>query len=199
MVPNPDVLALVQKSGFVRARELKQAGLRSTELGKLVSQGELIRLERGVYTSAGRPVSEHDSIAVVAIKYPRAVFCLLTALRIHDLTTQSPHEVWVAIDIKARAPALDYPPIRTMRFSGAALHEGNEQRSMDGIVQLSVTSIEKTITDCFKFRNKIGVDIAIEALRQAWEEKRINMDKLWRCAQICRVHNVMRPYLEILN
>jgi predicted transcriptional regulator of viral defense system len=199
MVPNPDVLALVQKSGFVRARELKQAGLRSTELGKLVSQGELIRLERGVYTSAGRPVSEHDSIAVVAIKYPRAVFCLLTALRIHDLTTQSPHEVWVAIDIKARAPALDYPPIRIMRFSGAALHEGNEQRSMDGIVQLSVTSIEKTITDCFKFRNKIGVDIAIEALRQAWEEKRINMDKLWRCAQICRVHNVMRPYLEILN
>lgn len=199
MVPNPDVLTLVQKSGFVRARELKQAGLRSTELGKLVSQGELIRLERGVYTSAGRPVSEHDSIAVVAIKYPRAVFCLLTALRIHDLTTQSPHEVWVAIDIKARAPALDYPPIRTMRFSGAALHEGNEQRSMDGIVQLSVTSIEKTITDCFKFRNKIGVDIAIEALRQAWEEKRINMDKLWRCAQICRVHNVMRPYLEILN
>lgn len=199
MVPNPDVLALVQKSSFVRARELKQAGLRSTELGKLVSQGELIRLERGVYTSAGRPVSEHDSIAVVAIKYPRAVFCLLTALRIHDLTTQSPHEVWVAIDIKARAPALDYPPIRTMRFSGAALHEGNEQRSMDGIVQLSVTSIEKTITDCFKFRNKIGVDIAIEALRQAWEEKRINMDKLWRCAQICRVHNVMRPYLEILN
>jgi predicted transcriptional regulator of viral defense system len=199
MVPNPDVLALVQKSGFVRARELKQAGLRSTELGKLVSQGELIRLERGVYTSAGRPVSEHDSIAVVAIKYPRAVFCLLTALRIHDLTTQSPHEVWVAIDIKARAPALDYPPLRIMRFSGAALHEGNEQRSMDGIVQLSVTSIEKTITDCFKFRNKIGVDIAIEALRQAWEEKRINMDKLWRCAQICRVHNVMRPYLEILN
>lgn len=199
MVPNPDVLALVQKSGFVRARELKQAGLRSTELGKLVSQGELIRLERGVYTSAGRPVSEHDSIAVVAIKYPRAVFCLLTALRIHYLTTQSPHEVWVAIDIKARAPALDYPPLRIMRFSGAALHEGNEQRSMDSIVQLSVTSIEKTITDCFKFRNKIGVDIAIEALRQAWEEKRINMDELWRCAQICRVHNVMRPYLEILN
>lgn len=199
MVHLPDILALAQKSGLIRARELKHAGLRSAELGKLVAEGRLVRLKRGLYAPAGRPSSEHDNLAIVAIKYPQVVFCLLTALRIHDLTTQSPHEIWVAVDVKARAPALDYPPLRVVRFSGDALHEGNEQKSPDGVAQLLVTSVEKTIVDCFKFRNKIGLDIAIEALHQAWQEKRISMDELWRCAKICRVHNVMRPYLESLN
>jgi predicted transcriptional regulator of viral defense system len=199
MVPPSDILALARKSGLVRARELREAGLHSAALSKLVAKGQLIRLERGLYAPAGRSASEYDNLAIVAIKYPQAVFCLLTALRMHDLTTQSPHEIWVAVDVKARAPALDYPPLRIVRFSGDALHEGNEQKSLDGVAQLLVTSIEKTITDCFKFRNKIGLDIAIEALHQAWQEKRINMDELWRCAKICRVHNVMRPYLESLH
>lgn len=199
MTNDRDILIPAKKHGFVRAGELKKAGLHSAVLSKLVSQGRLIRLQQGLYALADRLASEHDNLAIIAIKYPHAVFCLLTALQIHGLTTQSPHEIWIAIDVKARPPALDYPPLHIVRFSGEALHEGNEQKSIDGIVQLVVTSVEKTIVDCFKFRNKIGLDIALEALHQAWQEKRINMDELWHCAKICRMHNVMRPYLESLN
>lgn len=185
-------------SGFVRPIQLNKAGLNSLDVARLVSQGELVRLERGLYRDADRQTSEHDNLAIVAVKYPRAVFCLLTALRIHDLTTQSPHEIWIAIDVKARPPSITYPPLRIVRFSGDTLKEGNSPKSIDGSVQIMVTGIEKTIVDCFKFRNKIGLDIALEALHQAWQEKRINMDELWRLAKICRMHNIMRPYLESL-
>jgi predicted transcriptional regulator of viral defense system len=124
--------------------------------------------------------------------------CLLSALAFHGLTTQAPFEVWVAVGNKARAPKLNDPPLHVAHFSGPALTEGVEIHDIEG-VSVKVTSVAKTIADCFKFRNKIGLDVALEALKEAWRAKRFTMDELWHCGQICRVQNVMRPYLEGLT
>ena len=126
---------------------------------------------------------------------PGVLFCLLTALRIHDLTTQAPFEVWIAIGNKVHPPRLDYPPLRTLRFSDAARVAGVETRKIDG-VSIRVTSVSKTVADCFKFRNKIGLDVALEALREARRGKKATADDLWRFAAINRVTKVMQPYLE---
>jgi predicted transcriptional regulator of viral defense system len=161
-------------------------------------QGRLQRVGRGLYALPDRPVSEHNALAEVARKHPQAIVCLLSALRFHDLTTQSPFEVWLAIPNKARAPKMDYPPLRIVRFSGAALTRGVEDHVIDG-VPVRVTSVARTVADCFKFRNKIGLDVALEALQEAWRAKRASMDELWRYATLCRVANVMRPYMESLS
>ena len=129
--------------------------------------------------------------------HARVIVCLLSALRFHCLTTQAPFDVWVAIPKAARVPKASFPPLRIVRFSGDALTEGVEQHMVDG-VSVRITSVAKTVVDCFKFRNKIGLDVALEALRDAWMAKRVTMDELWHFAAICRVANVMRPYLESL-
>lgn len=129
--------------------------------------------------------------------HPRGIVCLLSALRFHSLTTQAPFEVWLAIPKSARVPKAAYPPLRIVRFSGRALTEGIEDRIVDG-VPVRITSVVKTVVDCFKYRNKIGLDVALEALHEAWRAKRVTMDELWRFAVMCRVANVMRPYLESL-
>ena len=145
-----------------------------------------------------RSVSEHGTLAEVACKHPQAIVCLLSALRVHDLTTQSPFEVWLAIPNKARAPKMDYPPLRIVRFSGTALTDGIEEHPIDGVT-VRVTNVARTVADCFKFRNKIGLDVAMEALREAWRARRMGMDELWRYATLCRMANVMRPYMESLS
>ena len=187
-------LALTQR--IVRARSLAELGVSGATLQQILRKGELVRIGRGLYASPDRTVTELDYLAQIAIKHPRVVFCLLTALQVHGLTTQSPREVWVAISPKARAPKHDFPPLRIVRMSDP--DEGITQLAVDGVVQIPVTSIAKTIVDCFKFRNKIGLDIALEALRDAWNQKRVTMDELWQSAEICRMTNVMRPYLESL-
>ncbi len=192
-------LGLVGAGGIVRARDFARAGISSMKIQKAQQSGVLIKLGRGLYVSSERKSTAQDYLAEIAIKCPRSVFCLLTALQIHGVTTQSPHEVWLAIDNKAREPSIDYPPLRIARFSGAALMEGVVQKSIDGVVQIPVTSIAKTIADCFKYRNKIGLDVALEALREVWREKKVTMDELWEAAEICRMTNVMRPYLESLT
>lgn len=193
------ILDLARQKGILRARDLDEQKLSRVVLSRLVSEGCLLQLSRGLYSLPDRDVTEQATLAEVAIKYPNSVFCLLTALQIHGLTTQSPHQVWLAVDVKARAPQMSYPPLRVARFSREALEAGAESKTIDGVVQVSVTCIEKTIVDCFKYRNKIGLDIAIEALQEAWRSKRMSMDKIWEFAKICRVTNVMRPYLESLN
>jgi predicted transcriptional regulator of viral defense system len=142
--------------------------------------------------------SERHQLAEIAARSPRGVFCLLTALRFHELTTQSPHEVWLAIANKARPPKLDYPPLRLVRFSGQALTKGIETHLVDGVT-IRVYSVAKTVADCFKYRNKTGLDVALEALRESRREKQATNDELWRYAKICRVANVMRPYMESLE
>ena len=187
-------LALTQR--IVRARSLAELGVSGATLQQILRKGELVRIGRGLYASPDRTVTELDHLAQIAIKHPRVVFCLLTALQVHGLTTQSPSEVWVAISPKARAPKHEFPPLRIVRMSDPG--DGITQLAVDGVVQIPVTSIAKTIVDCFKFRNKIGLDIALEALRGAWSQKRVTMDELWEPAELCRMTNVMRPYLESL-
>jgi predicted transcriptional regulator of viral defense system len=167
-------------------------------LTRLVRQGRLERVGRGLYASPGRLASEHGSMAEVAHRHSQAVVCLLSALRVHGLTTQSPFELWLAIPNKSRAPRIDYPPLRIVRFSGVGLTEGVEEHRIDGVA-VRVTSLERTVADCFKFRNKIGLDVALEALRESWAARRVTMDELWRYAVQCRVANVMRPYMESLS
>lgn len=192
-----NILDLAAERGLIRPRDLTERGLPTVALTRLVRQGRLQRVGRGLYALPDRPVSEHNALAEVARKHPQAIVCLLSALRFHDLTTQSPFEVWLAIPNKARAPKMDYPPLRIVRFSGEALNVGVEDHVIDG-VPVRVTSVARTVADCFKFRNKIGLDVALEALQEAWRAKRVSMDKLWQYATLCRVTNVMRPYMESL-
>jgi len=189
-------LELLHERGVVRAQELGQLGVGGETLQQLLRKGVIVRISRGLYALPDRALNEHDQLAQLAIKYPRMVFCLLTALQIHGLTTQAPHEVWVAMSPNARAPQVSYPPLRIVRLSDPGMQV--VAISLDGVVSIPVTSVAKTVADCFKFRNKIGLDIALEALRDAWRQKKVTMDELWESAQLCRVANVMRPYLESL-
>jgi predicted transcriptional regulator of viral defense system len=192
------ILDMARRQGLLRPRDVEACGFSRMALSTLARQGQLTRLCRGLYALPDRSVSEHAALAEVVSKHPNVVVCLLSALQFHGLTTQSPFEVWVAIANKARAPKMDYPPLRIVRFSGDALTEGVEEHQVDGFT-VRVTSVAKTVADCFKYRNKIGLDVALEALRESWNAKRVKMDDLWTCAQVCRVANVMRPYLETLT
>lgn len=191
------LIALVRSQGLIRPCDLLPLGIPRISLTRAVRRGQLERLGRGLYGLPGREVSAHGSLAEVARRVPRGVVCLLSALRFHGLTTQAPFEVWLAIENKAMAPKFDYPPLRVVRFSGTALAEGVEEHVVDGVT-VRVTGVAKTVADCFKYRNKIGLDVALEALREAWREKRMASDDLWRYAKVCRVANVMRPYLDSL-
>lgn len=189
------IQTLFRRNGSARSRELVAAGMTRSQLSRLVASGKLLRVARGLYAMPGYQSGEHGAVAAVAKRAPSVVFCLLTALRIHELTTQAPFEVWIAIGNKAHPPRLDHPPLRTVRFSDEALAAGVENHRIDGVV-VRVTNVAKTVADCFKFRNKIGLDVALEALREARRAKKASADELWRYATIDRVTNVMRPYLE---
>ena len=192
------ILDMARRQGLLRPRDVVACGFSRMALSTLARQGKLTRLCRGLYALPDRAATEHATLAELASKHPNVLVCLLSALQFHGLTTQSPFEVWVAIANKARAPKMDYPPLRIVRFGGVALTAGVEDHLVDG-VSVRVTNVAKTVADCFKYRNKIGLDVALEALREAWNAKRVKMDDLWRCAQVCRVANVMRPYLEALT
>lgn len=189
------IQTLLRRAGTARSRDLVAAGITRSQLSRMVVAGQLVRVARGLYAMPGYQISEHGALVAVVKRAPGVVFCLLTALRIHDLTTQAPFEVWIAIGNKDHPPRLDYPPLRTVHFSDAALSAGVETRRVDG-AKVQVTSVAKTVADCFKFRNKIGLDVALEALREARRARKASADELWRYAKINRVTNVMRPYLE---
>lgn len=189
---------LADGKALLRPSDAVAQGRSRLYLAQLAQRGLLLRVSRGLYALPQRKASEFGSLAEVASKYPQALVCLLSALAFHRLTTQAPFEVWVAVGNKARAPQLSYPPLRMARFSRHALTEGVEVHEVEG-VPVRVTSVAKTIADCFKYRHKVGLDVALEALKEAWRAKRVTMDELWHYGQICRVQNVMRPYLEGLT
>ena len=190
-------LRLVQERGTVRPRDLVENDIPADYLDRLYRRGVVERVSRGIYAWPGAEVTEHHSLAEAARQVPRGVVCLLSALRFHGLTTQSPHEVWMAIPPKAWAPKVESPKLRLLRFSGEAFTEMVEGHEIERVT-VRVYRPAKTVADCFKYRNKVGVDVAIEALRDCWRGKRATMDEIWAAARVCRMTNVMRPYLESL-
>lgn len=191
------VRAVARQFGVVRSRDFAVRGISRTTLARLVAEGVLDRPARGVYVLADADVTEHHSLAQACKRVPRGVVCLLSALRFHRLTTQAPHEVWMGIDRKARKPTPGYPPLRVVRFAGAGLTTGVEEHTVEG-VPVRVTTPARTVADCFAYRNTVGLDVALEALRDCLRERRATADELHRAAQARRMANVMRPYLEAL-
>ena len=189
------VLALAERRPLLHSRDLTAQALPTVVLSRLVAAGKLERVARGVYSLPERALSEHRSLAEVALRAPRGVVCLLSALRVHGIGTQAPFEVWLAIPPHTPTPRLEQPTLRVVRMSGPALSEGVEPIGIDG-VQVPVFNANKAVADCFKFRNKIGLDVALEALRDGWAQRKLTMDVLWHYAAVNRVANVMRPYLE---
>ncbi len=194
--PENQVLELAQQ-GLLRVCDLTSRGLHPEYLRRLYQKGLVRREGRGLYIAADAEISVHYGLARVAKRIPHGVICLLSALSFHEIGTQLPHQVWMAIDRRAARPKMQFPPLRVMRFSGAALTEGVETYQIEG-VPVQIFNPAKTVADCFKYRNKIGLDIALEALKECIRDRRTTMDDLWHFAKVCRMTNVMRPYMEAI-
>jgi predicted transcriptional regulator of viral defense system len=191
------VLSIVKKTGVIRPRDLDKHGIDRKYLNLMYHQGLIDQICRGLYVSKEMDLTERHSFVEVSSFAPKAVICLLSALNYHGLTTQLPSEVWIAINRKAWLPKEPRIPMRVVRFSGQALGAGIEERQIEG-VRVRIYNPAKTVADCFKYRNKIGLDVAIEALRDCYRKKKCTVDDLLRYAHICRVANVMKPYLEAI-
>jgi predicted transcriptional regulator of viral defense system len=189
--------AFARSRAVLQGRDFARLSIHPQQVSRLVSQGELIRVGRGRYVLPKAEHSENLGLALVAAAVPRSVICLLSALRFHGIGTQAPHEVWIAVEQGAARPRVDYPPVRVTLISGPAFAFGVERHSVDG-VPTRIYSPAKTVADCFKFRNKIGLDVAIEALREALRARRCTREELWAAAKVCRVSTVFRPYLEAM-
>lgn len=195
--PDSEIHKVIRRLGIVRAAELEAHGIPRGQLYRLVRKGLVERRARGLYVANQHPITAEHTLAQVAKRVPGGVFCLLTALRFHELTTQAPAAVWIALPEKARKPKLEYPRLRVARFSGPALTEGIEAHRLEGVA-VRVYSAAKTVADCFKYRNKVGVDVAVEALRDFSRRQRGGATELARFARICRVSRVMQPYLDAI-
>lgn len=183
--------------GVLRTREAIRYGIHPRTLYAMRDAGKLECLSRGLYRIADLPPLGNPDLVAVALKIPNGVICLISALAWHELTTQIPHEVYLALSRGAEPPRLDYPPVRVFWFTGDAFSDGVESIEVDG-VSVRIYSVEKTLADCFKYRNKIGLDTAVEALKRYVNSRRVQVDELIKYARICRVEKVMRPYLEAL-
>lgn len=192
------VLDLLSQKGMLRPCDLDDIGAPRVVLTRMTGNGQLGKAGRGIYRLPDTHGSEHESLAIIATKVPQAVFCLFTALQFHELTTQLPRQVWIAMPRGSHTPKIDYPPVKMIQFAGEAYSEGIEVVERDR-VKLRVYCVAKTVADCFKHRNKIGLDVALEALKNARAKKKTSADDLWRFAKICRVANVMRLYLEVVE
>jgi predicted transcriptional regulator of viral defense system len=178
-------------------RDLTSRNLHPEHLRRLVKKGRLERISRGVYALPDRQTTEHHSLVQVAVRAPSSVVCLLSALQFHGLTTQMPRSVWIAIGSRHRTPRIQTPSIEVFRFSGRSLEEGWEEHEIENF-PVRIFGPAKTVADCFKFRNTVGLDVAMEALRDCFHDRRATVDELIHFAKICRVENVIRPYLEAL-
>jgi len=191
------VIRLVQRLPVVRPKDLTDRGLPKDYLYMLAQEGVIEHVGRGLYRWPDSDLGRYQSLVEVSKLAPRAVVALLSALNFHEMTTQNPHQIWLAIDRKSWRPEISYPPVRFVTMSSEALSAGVDVHSVDGI-PIKVFSPAKTVADCFKYRNKIGLDVALEALREGWSARRFTMDELLEYAEICRVKKVMQPYLESL-
>ena len=192
------ILELARDRRVLSAADVREQGWSPQLLIRLHQVGKLHRLGRGLYALPDAEVTEHQTLMEVCQRVPKAVLCLLSALQFHEIGTQLPHQVWIALPEGTQAPALSYPPLRITRLRGAAYSDGIQTVADHG-APIRVYSAAKTVTDCFKFRNKIGLDVALEALKDAWRSRKVTMDELSHFAKINRVERVMQPYLEAVT
>lgn len=192
------VLDLARRKGLLRANDLGMIDAPRVVLTRLTAAGQLEKVGRGLYRLPDSHGSENESLVAVATKVPQAVFCLLTALQFHELTTQLPRQVWIAMPRGSHAPRIDYPPINMVQVTGEAYTADAEEVEREG-VKLRIYGVARTVADCFKHRNKIGLDVALEALKDARTRSKATAEDIWRFAKVCRVSNVMRPYLESIG
>lgn len=183
---------------FFRPQDLRPLGISFKQLQELVVSGQVEKIGEGLYRLSEVELTELETVAMVASAVPHAIICLLTALRIHEIGTQSPHEVWIALDRKRRKPSRVPSSVRIVRFSGAMLSYGVIHRRMVG-VPVSITSPARTVVDCFRYRRKIGIDVALEALRDAVHSHKATADEIFRAAEVCRIRTVIGPYMESLS
>lgn len=188
-------LKITKEKGIVRPRELEEYGVKREHIQRMVERGLLERAARGLYRIPNADFSVNVSIAEAGKRVPNGVVCLLSALRYYDLTTVSPHVVWMAVERTSKTPKIEWPPIKIMKFSGGAFDHGVEVITIDN-VQVKVYSPAKTVADCFKYRNKIGMDVALEALKDCRRQRKCSIDEIWKYAEIDRVSNIIKPYLE---
>lgn len=198
MNQSDDILELARDRRVLSAADVREQGWSPQLLIRLHQAGKLHRLGRGLYALPDAEVTEHQTLMEVCQRVPKAVLCLLSALQFHEIGTQLPHQVWIALPEGTQAPALSYPPLRITRLRGAAYSDGIQTVADHG-APIRVYSAAKTVTDCFKFRNKIGLDVALEALKDAWRSRKVTMDELSHFAKINRVERVMQPYLEAVT
>lgn len=192
------ILQIARKKRLFRLSEAKQAGIHPEAVRRLTSRGQLARIGRGLYALPSMEPTEHHTLAEVAKCVPKGIVCLLTALRFHALGTQNPRDVWLAVDRRAGIPKIDFTPVNIIRMSGAAISTGIEEHDIDG-VRVRITSPARTVVDCFKFRNKIGIDVAVEALKDYRRLRKGTVDALWQQADRLRMSNVIRPYWDAMS
>ena len=186
---------LARRYGVLTAQEARRHGIHTQVLTRMVREGTLERVSRGCYRLPEAPVTEHHGLALASAAVPDGVVCLVSALSFHGIGTQIPHELWMAVERRARKPDLAWPPLRVFRFGGKSFTEGVETHEPEG-VPVRVYEVAKTLADIFKYRNKVGIDVALEALKEAWVHRRFQMDRLTHFARICRVEKVMAPYID---
>ena len=196
--PGADDLRGLGVKTFFRPSDAAELGVDSRRLRRLVDDGSVERVARGLYRLADAEPTEHYSLAAVCTRVPGAIICLLSALSVHGLGTQLPREVWIAIPHKARTPRLPELPVKVVRFSGASLRYGVGNAAFEG-VPARITSPARTVVDCFRFRRLVGKDVALEALDDALRERKASADEIWRAAEVCRAKSLVGPVLEVLS
>lgn len=200
MTEKQKLLEFAREKKLFRTRDAEAVGGASSRvyLQRLLAEGKLLKAGRGLYRLAENDFAEMQDILETAVKVPRGVLCLLSALRFHDLTTQNPSEVWLAIENKMRTPKIETVPVRIFRFAPKVYEAGIETHLIEG-VEIKVYSAAKTIADSFRYQSTVGFDVAIEALRNAWEKRTATMDELYHFSEVRNIKNKMMPYLKTLN
>jgi predicted transcriptional regulator of viral defense system len=196
--PQRRIQDLARKKGMFRLSEATEVGIHPENVRRLVQAGQLTRVGRGLYAIPTLQPTEYHTLAELAKRVPKGIVCLLTALRFHGLGTQNPREVWLAVDRRAGIPRVDFARIRLVRVSGPALTSGIGEHTIEHVA-VRITNPARTVVDCFKFRNKIGIDVAVEALRDYRRLHKGTADELWRHADRLRMTRVMRPYWDALS
>ena len=191
------ILKIAEKKGIIQANDIEVLGIARNYLYKLCKEGLLIKVARGMYMLPDAPITENRNLVEIAKRIPNAVVCLISALSFHEITTQIPHEIWIAVPRDTWRPNIDYPPLHYTVLTAAVYDFGIQEVDINGIV-IKVYSPAKTVADCFKFRNTVGLDVAIESLKEAWRSHKVSMDELVEAAEINRVSKIMRPYLEAI-